>query len=197
MFAKFGFKPVLVLFVVVLLSTLVTGSTVTAMESALTTGAIPAVDPEPIPGGPGFISVSTYGFKPYISTDTMAYSNTGMYNDGATAAAYISPVNLPHGANITKVVFFYYDTIPSDEMTYYLQAVNMFTGLITEVAGGSSNGAEGFGYVEIPIYEPLINNQLYSYGILTHIPGGFGTNLSLINIRIDYGYSSFLVNLQK
>ena len=197
MFAKFGFKSVLVLFVIVLLSVLATGSTVTAKESALTTGAILATDPEPIPGGPGFISVSTYGFKPYLPTWTMAYSNTWMYNDGAEAAAYITPVNLPHGANLTKVVFFYYDTVPEGGMNYYLQAVNMFDGTLTDVASGSSNGADGFGYVEIPIYEPLINNQLYSYVLEADFPGGLGVNLSLINIRIDYSYSSFLANIQK
>lgn len=196
MFAKFGFKPVFVLFVVILLSTLAAGSTVTAKESGLTTGAIAAGDPDPIPGGPGFISVSTYGFKPYLPTWTMAYSNTWMYNDGTEGANYIAPVNLPHGANLTKVVFFYYDTVPGVGMDYYLQRVNMFDGSLTEVAGGSSTGSDGFGYVEIPIYEPLIDNQLYSYVIEADFPGGFGTNLSLINIRIDYGYSSFLANIQ-
>ena len=152
MFTKFGLKLVLVLFVVVLLFTLVTGSGVKANENALSTVAVSAVDPEPIPGGPGFISVSTYGFKPYLPTWTMAYSNTWMYNDGATSANYIASVNLPHGANLTKVVFFYYDTIPGGGMDYYLQRVNMFDGSLTEVAGGSSIGSEGVGYVVMPIY---------------------------------------------
>jgi hypothetical protein len=197
MFAKFGFKPVLVLFAVVLLSTLAAGSTVTAKEGAFNTGAIPAVIPDPVPGGPGFISVSTYGFKPYDPAWTLGYSNTWMYNNGTEGANYITSVNLPHGAILTKVVFFYYDTVPGGGMDYYLQSVNMFDGSLTEVAGGSSNGSDGFGYVEIPIYEPLIDNQLYSYVIEADFPGGFGTNLSLINIRIDYGYSSFLANVQK
>ena len=202
MFTKFALKSILVLCVIILLSTLVVGSAVTAKQSPFS-NAILAAPPEralqggsPVPGGPGFISVSTFGFKPYYPSTNLAYTNTWIYNDSSSYGVYFSPVNLPHGATITKVLFFYYDTVVGANMTFYLERVNLFDGSHTEVAQVNSTGSAGYGYVESVIFIPAVNNQLYSYIIEADIPGGYLANLSLINIRIDYGYPVYLPTVQ-
>lgn len=200
MFTKSALKPILVLFVIMLLSTLAVGSAVTAKEPTLTSKSInPAALTGPIQGGPGFISVSTYGFKPFLPTWTMAYSNTWLYNNGSDGANYIAPVNLPHGAIITKLVLFSYDNVPGGGIDFYLQAVDLFNGSLTEVASASSNQSDGLGYVEGEVYAPMsnINNQLYSYVLEADIPHGFGSNLCLVNVRIDYGYPSYFPTVLK
>ena len=202
MLTKFALRSTLIFCVIMLLSTLVVGSAVSAQENPLNP-TILAAPPEqsiqggsPVPGGPGFISVSTFGFQPCYPTTNLAHNNTWMYNDSQTFGVYYAPVNLPQGATLTKVLFFYNDSAPVN-MTFYLMSINMFDGSHLEVAQVNSTGSSGYGYVESPIFVPVVNNQLYSYIIEVDIPGGHSANLSLINIRIDYDYPVFLPTIQK
>ena len=202
MSAKFALRPILVLCVIMLLSTLVVGSAVSAKESPLSP-AIMAAPPEqsiqgggPVPGGPGFISVSTFSFKPHNSLMNLSYGNAVMYNAGGSGGIYFAPVNLPHGASLTKVLFFYHDTVTED-MNFYMERVNMFDGSTQVVASATSTGIAGNGYVESTIFERIINNQLYSYILRVDIPGGVGGGLSLFTIRIDYSYPVYLPTVQK
>ena len=197
MVTKFALKPFLVLFVVMLLSTLVVGSAVIAKEGAFSTVTSPASVPVPIDGGPGFISVSTFGFVPYAPEMLLTHNNMWLENGSQTDGVYFAPVYLPHKANLTKVVFFYYDTVPAD-MVFYLERVNLFTGDRAEAARAYPTGTAGFSTIECDLFEPyLIDNQLYSYILQVDIPGGYSSNLSLINIRIDYGYTGYFPTIQR
>ncbi len=203
MITKFTLKSFLVLCISILLSTVMVGSAVTAQE-VVHDNPILAAPPEqtiqggsPVPGGPGFISVSSFAFKPFSSDDSQIYDVTWMYNGGADMASFIAPVYLPHDATITKVVFFFYDGITGADLILSLLRVNMFDGSVTPVARGYSSTSSGLGFIEAPISIPLVDNQLYSYILDVDIPGGHYGSLSLINVRIDYSYPSYLPCVQK
>lgn len=203
MITKFPLKSFLVLCISILLSTVMVGSTVTAQE-VVQDNSILTASPEqniqggsPVPGGPGFISVSTFAFKPYSSLYDLSYNNLKMFNGGTNAGTYIAPVNLPHGATINKVVLFYQDNRQAENLALFVYRGNLFDGSFDVVAGAFPNASSGFGYIEGTIFYPLVNNQLYSYTLAVNIPGGCGLDLALINIRIDYDYPVFLPTVQK
>ena len=203
MSAKFAHKFTLILCVMLMLSTLAVSSAVSAQQNT-PENAILAVPPDqsiqggsPVPGGPGFISVSTFGFKPQDPTMDLSYSTTRMFNDGVTSGLYFAPVNLPDGASLTHVLFFYYDTVVADNMHFYLLRVNMFDGSTEQVARVFADSSTGYAYVESAIFRPTVDNQLYSYILEVGIPSGFDKELSLINVRIDYSYPVFLPTVQK
>jgi len=129
MLTKFALRSILVLCVMVLLSTVMVGSAVTGKESTQPNTAL-TFPPELLSGGPGYISVSNFGFTPYESTMKLEYSNMWMCNGDAAPGdgIYFAPVNLPHGATITRVLFFYWDSTSPTDMSFLLERVYMLDG---------------------------------------------------------------------
>jgi len=204
MITKFTLKSFLVLCISILLSTVMVGSAVTAQEVVHNNPLLAATPQQsiqggsPVPGGPGFISVSSFAFKPYSSETIQKYESTWMYNGGSDLGIFIAPIYLPHNATITKVVFFFYDEVQTQDLILSLKRLNLYDGSVSAyVALTYSSIDSGYGFVESPISETLINNQMYSYILDVDIPGGYLSSLSLINVRIDYSYPSYLPCVQK
>jgi hypothetical protein len=49
----------------------------------------------PIPGGPGFLSVGIYAFKPSSQTTSFSYAGGRLMNMGDHPAIFAAPVHLP------------------------------------------------------------------------------------------------------
>ncbi len=143
-------------------------------------------------GGPGFIMIHPTAFVPMSSTGTYSFNiaGGGLYNPGTTNVFYEAPVNLPHGAKITKVVVYYIDNSTASNMWVWLAVVGMDTSSITQMASLTTTGANVTNRVveDTTITPDTIDNQSNAYWIEVSIPGNQGANLVIRGIRIDYSY---------
>jgi hypothetical protein len=162
----------------------------------LTQGSIPVVNNPggggPVPGGPGFVILNAFDFKPYMQTAGYLYSGTLLYNPGpGSFDFYIAPVHLPQGATINQVVAYYLDNDVSEgkEIDLYLFQCNDFDTSAAAMAHIASSGAIlGITYaVTSVINYPVIDNSRYSYAVQVTLPISDGVGLSAV--RIDYTYS--------
>lgn len=206
MFGKFAIKSVLILAIAVLLSTLAVGSLVTAKDNSLPESVLNGPTGRaleqtvPIPDGPGFISVSSYAFRAGAETADPSYLNGFMFVGDAGAAGnetFFAPVYLPHGASITKLLFFYSDLEVDFDLTFALDKIELSGMWPIEVAGATSSGTTDQGLAIATVTEPVVNNQLNAYVLRVVIPAGFHSDMGLFNVRIDYSYPTFLPTVQK
>jgi hypothetical protein len=153
--------------------------------------------PTPVPGGPGFVSLSVFGFTPYLQTNSFAYSNHILWNTGATGAYFECPLSLPQGATITKLGVYYYDFDPATSLDVELlrgpldtYSGNPFAEVISVDAGTSIGHAE-----TTSIDMPVIDNQVNAYWVQVYLPPTH--NVALNGVRVDYSYPSMLPMIQK
>jgi hypothetical protein len=86
------------------------------------------------------------------------------YLQGAGTAEAAAPVNLPHGAAITGIDFYYSDTNAGEDMTVVLYRFP-FNGGFSPVGGITSTGSAGFGSASTSLASPVTvdsNSGLYS-----------------------------------
>jgi hypothetical protein len=112
--------------------------------------------------GTGYVSVPAAAFRP--GSNAHDYFNTG-WSAGAGvltgSALLFAPVQLPHGATVTKVTLYFYDGDTSDELTVELfrsdhdQSPNSMA-VVNSVNPGSSEYDDSINYA-------TIDNSLYSY----------------------------------
>lgn len=147
----------------------------------------------PVPGGPGFVSQSAILFRPVHPAYQWDYfGSVELYNPGAETAWYSAPLSLPHGATITKLVVWYWDSVTSD-LTVRLDRVLLSNAQCDSMAEVVSSGTPSHSYAEdASIDYAEIDLQSYAYRAYVTIPGGHGTALTLVSIRIDYAYPGYV-----
>ena len=209
MSAKFALKFILVISVIILISTLVVGSAVSAkerpLESAIFLDAPPQVDLHqiiPAPGGPGFISIMGGTFTPTDETIRWNVNAGELSNpDTENTGTYIAPVNLPQGAVVKQLVVFYND-LRTDNLSVDLRrkTIDQF---FQNLASVSSQGTDGYGSSvndTINVNFKKIDNLTYSYAVTAYIPKCCGVSypdLYLVSVRIDYDYPVYIPTVQK
>ena len=162
--------------------------------SALTWNSQAASVPEaPVPGGPGFYTQNALAFRPYNQYDEWAYQYLDLYNPSATSVQHAAPLLVPHGATVTQFVAYFYDT-----STYNLNA-SLFRCRLDDthqcdvMAEAVSLGTPGYSYwTDNTISYPVIDNQSYMYAAEIELPGGAGSSLRLVAVRVDYEFSAKL-----
>ena len=147
----------------------------------------------PVPGGPGFISVGSFGFRPY--TPGIAYDYTGgrLYNKAVTTEVFLAPVHLPHGAIVTQVVLYYVDNGPAD-IRVYLWATPLDnppaeTSIVDMTTSGASPDPRTLIITNFPNGN-VIDNRSNAYTVSLDLPSGASYRIG--GVRIDY---AFPVNL--
>jgi len=155
-----------------------------------------------IPGGPGFISIHPSAFQPINSTTSYGfYRISELYNTETGPAYYLAPVNLPHNATITKLVVYFFDFMDdANNITVELYqcdyGYNGCGAAMGSVVTTYQSGNNHYGYVETTSFTPaVINLQSFSYVLKLTIPGGLGEYLSLVNVRVDYGFDPLFLPL--
>ena len=148
----------------------------------------------PVPGGPGFYMQSSVAFRPSSSTTEWAYGVRELYNPGLTPGTYYSSPSLPNGATITKLVVYYYDDCAGVNPLVNLLLCGGAGEMCDVMAAvSSSSDVGGYGNSEdSTIHSPVIDQQSWVYIVSAELPGGCGSSLRLVNIRIDYGFGSRL-----
>lgn len=155
-----------------------------------------AAPTDPVPGGPGFISISPLAFQPFLSST--AYQNYYyLVNMGATSASFGAPVYLPNGCTVKKMVVYYSDNEASLDMDVYLVGIEMVSGTFYHMASVTSSGTTpGYGYMEdTSVTNAVVDNQSRVYSLEVLMPGT--TALSVLAVRIDYEFSSSLALLKR
>lgn len=153
-----------------------------------------SVSVDPVPGGPGFIMVGAFEFKPYNQNYSQAYNGTLLYNPSATLITdSMAGLTLPHGATITKMTLYFEDNSSTNTFVYLTRAgadgaANMVTSC------GSVGAQAGFRTAsnQSAVLYPEVDNQNYSYFLELVIPGFSGLDIRIANVRIDYEYTANL-----
>jgi hypothetical protein len=118
----------------------------------------------------GYVSVSAAAFRPY--NNTLSYSNSGSeVSAGSTIpTTFYAPVHLPHGATVTKVTFYWYDSIDGTEAECDLK-ISFLNGSDDWMATMQSSDAGGAGYTETEsISYAIIDNSQYAYYLYLYLP---------------------------
>ena len=143
-----------------------------------------------VPGGPGFIMVHPVAFLPLDSYEQRGIGSGGvLYNPTPEGAYYHIDVNLPHRATINKIVLYYFDnTIATIEVLMARSSPEDSTSSI--VGSLSSEGENLFPsvYETTSLTYNVVDNQRYGYFLQVYLPGGYGSDLNIGGIRIDYSY---------
>ena len=154
-----------------------------------------------IPGGPGFISIHPSQFLPKDSnTEYGFYIIKELYGPKTdlthTDVEFLAPIDLPHQATITQLIIYFFDDNDTNDGYNISVSLNQcdFGSAVCSLMGSvTSTGLKGYGYVTTSTFaNPLIDRQLYNYVLHLIIPGGFGENLSLVNLRVDYSYPTYM-----
>jgi hypothetical protein len=152
----------------------------------------------PVPGGPGFYSQSALVFRPYVASSGYAYDGGDLYNPSATLAAYEGPVSLPHGATITKLVAYYWDSSATEYLNVNLYRIGLDSGSVELMAQVYSTGNAGHGSVQTAsIAQPVVDQQSYAYVAEAQIPGNVSIQVRFVGIRIDYAFDTDLPLVMK
>lgn len=146
----------------------------------------------PVPGGPGFYTVNAFAFRPETQATPWQFVGVSLVNPGQDVAFYWAPLLLPHGVRVSKLVVYYWDNDPNDDLCVMIDRISLADGTVPLMAEACSFGAFD-GYRTrgtITIAYPVIDNQSYSYAAHLQLP--YGPDLRFLAIRIDYGYGTSL-----
>ena len=137
----------------------------------------------------GYITVSSAAFTP--REETYNYTNWGLelYDQTAGASAYVAPVQLPHGATVTRVDCYYKDNT-ANNLTLYL-AVTARKGSATSMAAITTTGSSSqyTSASDTTINVATVDNTSYSYFLDLSFPGNDGSSLVFSGADIHYSYS--------
>lgn len=137
--------------------------------------------------GPGFVSIPAAAFHP--SEHTYQYANYGTYlhaqDDSSTY--FYALVQLPQGATVTKLTFYWRDWSSSDG-NLTLRRSN-FAGSDAKMAEATTAGALGVwdSSEDLSISYAVVDNTQYAYYLRFETPD---TQVHLYGAVIEYSYSS-------
>jgi len=151
----------------------------------------------PVPGGPGFVSLSAVAFTNYSAAASYAFNGQTLYNPGAGTAVYEGSLNLPQGATITKFVAYYYDNNATYDLTAILAEGPFDTTFGNAIAVTSSTGTgAGYRYGEdTTITSPDVDNSSNSYWVELLLPPA--GDVRLVAVRVDYAFPTGLPLIEK
>jgi hypothetical protein len=196
-FASFA-KTILIVFMVCVTFFISTNPSVLALEDVSAGKSKNAPESEtlldPIPDGPGFIMVSPFDFRPYSSTTPWEFGAMPyLFNPSTTEDAVLEAgLTLPHGATITKVTLYFEDNSTTN-MSLFLNRSEI-DWIYRIAAIETANAQVGYRSVSAPTNTDynVVDNRTFSYFLELVLPANSLSNLELVNVRIDYAYTSDL-----
>jgi len=115
----------------------------------------------------GYVSVSAAAFVPMESTDMFAISD-GLYNWDSDDVWFLGSFQLPNGATVTKVTFYWYDG-GADILSFDMFKQNLTHSYL--MAFNASSGAAGKGSCyDNTIENAIVDNSRYVYFFRVMIP---------------------------
>jgi hypothetical protein len=147
----------------------------------------------PVPGGPGFVSIGSYEFKPLSPSATYTFTGGRLSNTTGVTEVFLAPVHLPHGATITQLILYFVDPGPEDIRVYLWSNPLDNPSADTAIVDVTSSGVSPDPRILIANTFPngnVIDNQSNFYTVSLDLPSG--TAYRIGGVRIDY---SFPINL--
>jgi hypothetical protein len=157
--------------------------------------------PVPEPGGPGFISVSPFAFTPYQAANPASFTGQMIYfgSQGTDPTIYIAPLNLPHGAIITKMVAYLLD----NNSTNWLRVSLLQCPYLSTVCSGLAEVMSTYAQPEnrslsVPM-NVAVDLQSNNYILSLTLPpiSDQNINIGLLGVRVDYTYFGYLPAVQQ
>ena len=187
----------------ILVTTLFTLTIVHAQSGGTTRGAAALLPdapsaPTPIPGGPGYVSLNGLDFMPFTPTDnTFSYAGVSIKNTGPSPDWFMAPVKLPNGATIVKLVVYYTDADAVLNLEADLVYIPLGYAYGYQLGGIISTGSAAGALVgeTTSFTHPVVDLSANSYLIQVYLPNS--ANISLVGVRVDYGYQIALPAMAK
>jgi hypothetical protein len=151
----------------------------------------------PVPGGPGFVSISSLSFRPLIPTSSYGFTSTGLKNTGASSAWFYAPFQIPNAARINQMVVYYLDNDAGANLEARLILLPLLSDGGIVMADFISSGPLNYAVTGTTsaINYPLVDLSISSYMVEVNLPAS--SNVILLGIRIDYGYNVSLPVIKK
>jgi len=145
---------------------------------------------EPVPGGPGYVMVSPFSMIPRYDTYIWYFQGNSLISDDSY---FNCPVNVPHGAIITKLVAYFYDGDSMRNMIVNLYQDDYINGNRTLMAQAVSFGSAGYIYATDPSIDyATVDLSSYAYSLQVHFPLGILMAGTFRGARVDYSYPAYL-----
>jgi hypothetical protein len=151
------------------------------------TGATGPQGPQGIGFEPtGYISVCAAAFN---SMDDGAFIGDHLENRGSSTVAFMGPVQLPHGATVTNVTFYWRDADASEDIEFVLRYCRPDR-TYHYMAEAQSSGSGGYGSTtDVTISDAVIDNSVRCYCFVVFIPVNTPTsNLMYLHGTIGFAY---------
>lgn len=149
-----------------------------------------------VSGGPGFVSIHAREFNPTVGDSIWYYAEDELYPGSTTTGGlFQAGLNVPHGATLTKIVLYYFDNSRDVDFSVSVSRKPLSGGISQSVASVSSWYDDGYGYrATTAMNYPQIDLQNYAYFVKVSFPYPMneGSDLRLVGVRVDYGYNTYL-----
>jgi hypothetical protein len=124
----------------------------------------------------GYISVAAGAFTP--QEEIVCYWKSPgrlLLSPDTTAsdAGFQAPVQLPHGATVTKITFYWHDSDPNECISLDLARTTMAGGWLTMGSAASTGSAGDGSSYDDSISDATIDNSQYGYVLHIEIPANF------------------------
>jgi hypothetical protein len=143
----------------------------------------------PVPGGPGFISIGYPAFQTQSFNVPYGHISNRLYNNSGSAASFVAPVSLPHGATITQFVLYFVDNDSVNNITAWIGYLDLETSTVTLMCSITTSGSSPNPQIMATNTinnGQVVNNQSNYYIVSVFLPPGSTSQLS--GVRIDYNY---------
>ena len=103
-----------------------------------------------------------------ITSAVQSNIDQGVYLEiSATYTSLVAPVNLPDNSTVTRISVRFYDAVPGADITLYLYGYDSNGFYTLQSPFIQSSGSSGYSLVQSAPLSTVINNNTFSYGILT------------------------------
>ncbi len=113
---------------------------------------------------------------------------------------YLAPVQIPHGAQVTQLAFYWYDPTASYSGIARLQRTDL-VGNYEELASLTSEGTPLFGFygktVTTSIAKPIIDNRYHAYWVVWDLPVTALADIRGCGMIINYSFQIYLPAVRK
>jgi hypothetical protein len=146
-------------------------------------------------GSSGYVSIPAAAFQP-MSCDNYRYINSGaqLWPEDMNSTLFYAPVQLPHGATITKVTFFWRDTSTYNGYVA-LERSNLYngTGEVLATVYTADANAGVYSTSETNIINPVVDDAHHSYYMSLGLFWNSSTEyIAAVTVIIEYSYLAYL-----
>jgi len=147
---------------------------------------------EPVPGGPGYVFVSPFAMIPRLSSQYYVFTGSCLQAPGNESSYLNFPVDLPHGATITRLVAYFADFDASYNMIVTLYRDNYSDFNRTAIGQAVSFGSAGYiNASDTTIDLAEVDLSSYGYSIELQIPA-YISGSGFMGARVDYSYPAYV-----